>query len=69
MDPAPRKVLLADLLWRRKVEAPRWLAENRVMRSTANVSQQLRRLDRKDAIKKVPEGLKHLLKEANATNS
>ena len=33
------------------------------------VSQQLRRLDVKTAIKKVPKELKHFLEEADATNS
>jgi hypothetical protein len=39
------------------------------MKSAANVSQQLRRLDGKAAIKKVPEELKHFLEKADATNS
>jgi hypothetical protein len=39
------------------------------MKSAANVSQQLRRLDVKAAIKKVPEELKHFLEESDATNS
>jgi hypothetical protein len=35
----------------------------------ANVSQQLRRLHGKSALKKVSEELKHFLEEADATNS
>ncbi len=46
-----------------------WLAEKLEMKSAANVSQQMRRLDRKAAIKKVPEELKHFLEEAHDTNS
>lgn len=65
----PRKVLLADLLWRRTVVSQEWLAEKLEMKSAANVSQQLRRIDRKSAINKVPEELKHFLEEAAATNS
>ena len=65
----PRKVLLADLLWRRTVVSQEWLAEKLVMRSAANVSQQLRRLDGKAAIKKVPEELKHFLEEADVPSS
>jgi putative transposase len=65
----PRKVLLADLLWRRTVVSQEWLAEKLAMKSAANVSQQLRRLDGKAAIKKVPEELKHFLEKADATNS
>ena len=65
----PRKVLLADLLWRRTVVSQEWLAEKLAMKSAANVSQQLRRLDGKAAIKKVPEELKHFLEKADATNT
>ena len=65
----PRKVLLADLLWRRTVVSQQWLAEKLVMKSAANVSQQLRRLDLKAAIKKVPEELRHFLEEADAPNA
>ena len=65
----PRKVLLADLLWRRTVVSQEWLAEKLALKSAANVSQQLRRLDGKVAIKKVPGELKHFLEEADATNS
>jgi hypothetical protein len=39
------------------------------MKSAANVSQPLRRLDGKSALKNVPEDLKHFLEEADATNS
>jgi hypothetical protein len=61
-------VLLADLLWRRTVVSQEWLAKKLVMRSAANVSQQLRRLDVKSALKKVPEDLKHFLEQADGTN-
>ena len=61
----PRKVLLADLLWRRTVVSQEWLAAKLEMSSAANVSQQLRRLDGKSAIKKVPEELKQFLEEAD----
>ncbi len=50
-------------------QALEWLAEKLAMKSAANVSQPLRRLDGKAAIKKVPEDLKHFLGEADATNS
>jgi hypothetical protein len=62
-------VLLADLLWRRTVVSQEWLAEKLAMKSAANVSQQLRRLDVKAAVKKVPEDLKSFLEEADATKS
>ncbi len=57
----PRKVLLADLLWRRTVVSQEWLAAKLEMSSGANVGQQLRRLDGKSAIKKVPEEMKQFL--------
>ncbi len=59
----PRKVLLADLQWRRTVISQEWLAEKLEMKSAANVSQQLRRLDEKASIKKVLEELKHFMKK------
>lgn len=61
-----RKVLLADLLWRRTVVSQEWLAEKLRMKSAANVSQQIRRLDRKVAMKRVPAALKHFLDQTHA---
>lgn len=46
-----------------------WLAGKLGMKSAANVSQPLRRLDGKSAMKKVPEDLKHFLEEADVTKS
>ncbi len=60
-----RKVLLADLLWRRTVVSQEWLAEKLRMRSAANVSQQMRRLDKKRALGRVPEALKCFLEEVD----
>ncbi len=62
----PWKVLLADLLWRCTVVSQEWLAEKLKMKSAANVSQQLRRLDVKAALKMVPEELKQFQNEADA---
>lgn len=53
-----RKVLLADLLWRRTVVSQEWLARELQMKSAANVGQQIRRLDRKSALKRVPKSLR-----------
>lgn len=64
----PRKLLLADLLWRWTVVSQEWLAEKLEMKSAANVSQQLRRLDGKAALKKVPDELKHFLAKIDAPN-
>jgi putative transposase len=57
----PRKLMLADHLWRRTVVSQEWIAEKLAMKSAANVSQQLRRMDRKEMLKRVPESLKGLL--------
>jgi hypothetical protein len=46
-----------------------WLAETLAMKSEANVSQHLSRLDGKAAIQKVPEELKRFLEHAEAANS
>ena len=56
-----RKLLLADMLWRRTVVSQEWLAEKLRMRSAANVSQQLRRLDKKKARAALPEALREFL--------
>jgi len=53
----PRKVALAQLLWRRTTVSQVWLAERLAMRSAANVSQQLRRLGGKRLKGKIPRGL------------
>jgi len=60
-----RKVLLADLLWRRTVVSQEWLAEKLVMKSAANVCQQIRRLEREKALAKVPDSMRLFLDEAD----
>lgn len=45
------------------------LADKLEIKSAANMSQQLRRLDVKAALKKAPDELKHFLEEADATNT
>ena len=64
-----RKVLLADLLWRQTVVSQEWLAEKLRMKSAPNVSQQLRRLDRSEALQRVPEALKQFWEKNNVMNS
>lgn len=61
-----RKVLLADLLWRRTVVSQEWLAEKLVMSSAANVSQQIRRQERKKALAGVPDTLRLFQHEKDA---
>jgi REP-associated tyrosine transposase len=41
----PRKVALAELLWKQTTVSQEWLAERLKMRSAANVSQLLRRAE------------------------
>lgn len=60
-----RKVLLADLLWGRTVVSQEWLAEKLRMSSAANVSQQLRRLDKKSALGKVSEAMRDFLEQTD----
>jgi REP element-mobilizing transposase RayT len=62
-----RKVLLADLLWRRTVVSQEWLAEKLAMKSAANVSQQMRRLERKKALAAVPDSLRLFVHEADTS--
>ena len=62
----PRKLLLADLLWRRTTVSQEWLAEKLAMKSAANVSQQLRRLDRKKARAGVPEEMRIFLDDTTS---
>lgn len=50
----PRKLALADLLWSRTVVSQEWIARELAMRSAANVSQQLRRLDRRQLRRQLP---------------
>jgi putative transposase len=47
------------------VVSQEWLAEKLRMRSAANVSQQMRRLDKKRALGRVPEVLKSFLEEVD----
>ena len=60
-----RDDLHGALLWERTVVSQEWLAEKLRMKSAVNVSQQRMRLDRKQALDKVPEVMRHFLKKAN----
>ena len=53
----PRKIALAQLLWRRMTVSQVWLAERLAMRSAANVSQILRRATRAKKDPKLPKRL------------
>ncbi len=59
-----RKLALAELLWKRTTVSQEWIAEKLSMRSAANVSQQLRRLDRIKNQSKLPLKLQHFIEGA-----
>ena len=59
----PRKLALADLLWRHCTVSQGWLAEHLHMRSAANVSQQLRRFDIRKHRAKLPPALQRFLEK------
>ena len=60
-----RDDLHGALLWERTVVSQEWLAEKLRMKSAVNVSQQMMRLDRKRALDKVPEVMRHFLEKSN----
>ena len=53
-----KKVLLKDLLWRSKAVSQEWLTVKLKVKSSANVCQQMRRLDKGAAMKRVSESLR-----------
>jgi hypothetical protein len=59
----PRKLALAELLWKQTTVSQEWIAEKLSMRSAANVSQQLRRFNRVKTNAKLPPEMQDLLKE------
>ena len=58
----PRKLALAQKLWRETIVSQPWIAERLHMRSAANVSQQLRRLGNSRLEAGLPRRLRTLLK-------
>ena len=60
----PRKLALADLLWRRTTVSQEWIAAKLSMGGAANVSQQLRRRKNEKGKVKLPPKLKHFLADA-----
>ena len=63
----PMKLALAELLWKHTTVGQGWIAEHLAMRSAANVSQQLRRLDRTKLLQQLPPALKSFLQQARTT--
>jgi REP element-mobilizing transposase RayT len=60
----PRKLALAELLWKRTTVSQEWIAEKLSMRSAANVSQQLRRFERVKEQSKLSPEMRGFLKDA-----
>ena len=60
----PRKLVLAELLWKRTTVSQEWIAEKLAMHSAANVSQQLRRFERAEANAKLSAEMRRFLKQA-----
>jgi hypothetical protein len=61
--------MLADLLWRQTTMSQGWLAERLFMKRADNMSQQLRRLDRKKATTILPDALRTFLADAMSPKS
>ena len=64
-----RKLVLAELLWKRTTVSQEWIAEKLVMHSAANVSKQLRLFDRAEANAKLPPEMRRFLKQAWAAEA
>lgn len=60
----PRKLALAELIWKRTTVSQEWIAGKLSMRSAANVSQQLRRFNRVKTQSKLSPEMQIFLKEA-----
>jgi len=61
----PRKVSLANLLWRQTTVSQEWLAEQLQMQSAANVSQLLRRAQNQRGAVRVPRALANFIADAS----
>ena len=59
----PRKLALAEVLWKQTTVSQEWIAEKLSMRSAANVCQQLRRFNRVKTNAKLPPEMQNLLKQ------
>ena len=65
----PRKLALAELLWNQTTVSQDWIAKKLAMRSAANVSQQLRRLDRGKTLIKLPPEMRSFLEGARKSGT
>ena len=57
----PRKLALAKLLWKQTTVSQEWIAEKLSMHSAANVSQQLRKMDQRKTLSKLPPEMRNFL--------
>ncbi|MDZ4288072.1 MAG: transposase [Prosthecobacter sp.] len=64
----PRKLLLAQWLWTKTTVSQEWIAAQLAMKSAANVSQQLRRLNEKKLWPKLPAALRTFLTQSATSN-
>ena len=55
----PRKLALAELLWKQTTVSQEWIAEKLSMRSVANVSQQLRKMNQRKTRGKLPPEMRN----------
>ena len=62
----PREAFFVFCLRQRRLD---WIAEKLAMRSAANVSQQLRRLDRGKTLSKLPPEMRSLLEGARKSGT
>ncbi len=60
----PRKLSLAELVWKQTTVSQVWITERLSMGSAANVSQQLRRMNLRKAKVKLPPKLQQILTDA-----
>ena len=59
----PRKVLLAELLWKKTTVSQAWIAEHLDMRNVANVSGVIHRMDFSQLQEKVSENLRRFVSD------
>ncbi|CAN5297094.1 hypothetical protein BH23VER1_BH23VER1_21090 [soil metagenome] len=64
----PRKVALAKLLWKQTSVSQGWIAERLAMRRAANVSRQLRRLERREIRGPLPPRLRAFVERNNVAS-
>jgi hypothetical protein len=59
---------LVELLWKETTVSQEWIADRLSMRSAANMSQQLRRLEREKTLRKVAPAMRRFLTVSGKKN-